>query len=377
MDLSKDVVLKENYTFLVADAGGQITGGEHGLYDRDTRFLSSYAWHLGEGFETLLAHTPRPDLFEAHYALIKGPSQVLGIRRQVQLKAGRMVDTLSVENSSLEAHTFSLELAVGGDFVDMFEARGWEGLERPPINLESTNQAYRLCYRAEDGLEVAALLEPSQAPDVAKDGVLAFGFTLAPKETRTLTFTTTLQSVDEDHPGPAYDDWLRGFKLPERTLSQRHQEVLTQAQQDLRALLLFTEHGPVPAAGIPWFVAPFGRDSLLTAIMMLPSHPEVAEGTLRYLAAHQGQGRSTAQAEVPEKMLYDTRAESPRQDHARVAPRRAVAYRSRSLRSLLRHGRRDRAVRYGDARVVAAHRAVSRHHRVETQLGSRPNLDEA
>ena len=314
MDLSKDVVLKENYTFLVADAAGQVTGGEHGLYDRDTRFLNRYSWSLGEAVQALVMHTPRPDILEAHYALIEGPSQVLGIRRLLKLEAGRMTDTLSVENSSLEPGTLTLELALGSDFVDMFEARGWEGLERPPINLESTGKAYRLCYRAEDGLEVATLLEPSQAPDAVKDGVLTFGFTLAPKETRTLTLTTTLQSVDKDHPGPAYDDWLSGFKLPEQTLSQRHQEVLTQAQQDLRALLLFTEHGPVPAAGIPWFVAPFGRDSLLTAIMMLPSHPEVAEGTLRYLAAYQGQGGDTAQAtqtEVPEKMHYDTRAEAP------------------------------------------------------------------
>ena len=311
MDLSKDVVLKENYTFLVADAAGQVEGGEHGLYDRDTRFLSRYSWSLGEGVEPLLMHTPRPDTLEAHYALIEGPSQVLGIRRQVQLKAGRMVDTLSVENSSLETRTFTLKLTIASDFVDMFEARGWEGLERPPIDLESTGGAYRLCYRAEDGLEVATLLEPSQAPDTVKDGVLAFGFTLAPKETRTLTLTTTLQSVAKNRTGPAYDDWMSGFVVSERTLSQRHQEVLTQAQEDLRALLLFTEHGPVPAAGIPWFVAPFGRDSLLTATMMLPSHPEVAEGTLRYLAAHQGQTADAPHAEVPEKMHYDTRAEAP------------------------------------------------------------------
>ena len=103
MDLSKDVVLKENYTFLVADAGGQITGGEHGLYNRDTRFLNSYAWRFGEGFETLLAHAPRPDHFEAHYALIKGPSQLVGVGRRLELSARGLLDTLTLENTSLKA----------------------------------------------------------------------------------------------------------------------------------------------------------------------------------------------------------------------------------------------------------------------------------
>ena len=53
MDLSQNVVLKENYTFFVADAGGQVAGGEHGLYNRDTRFLNRYRWSFGDGVQAL------------------------------------------------------------------------------------------------------------------------------------------------------------------------------------------------------------------------------------------------------------------------------------------------------------------------------------
>ena len=309
MDLSKDVVLKENYTFLVADAGGQITGGEHGLYSRDTRFLSSYAWFFGEGFETLLAHTPRPDRFEAHYALIEGPSQLVGVGRRFELSARGLIDTLTLENTGLEARDLRLELSLASDFVDMFEARGWTGVEREPAEFEGDDTRVVLRYEAEDGLSIATKLSFSRpASEVREDGV-SFEVRLEPGERVGLEVKVELENpLETEMPAISYESWRDGFDLEAR--GETHQRVLRQAIDDLRALLLFNERGAVPAAGIPWFVAPFGRDSLLTAIMMLPWHPEITEGTLRFLAAYQG-GEGTTQSEAPGKMLYDTRAEAP------------------------------------------------------------------
>ena len=182
MDLSKDVVLKENYTFLVADAGGQITGGEHGLYNRDTRFLNSYAWRFGEDFETLLAYTPRPDRFEAHYALIDGPSQLVGVGRRLEISARGLADALTLENTGLEAQTLRLELSLASDFVDMFEARGWTKLERAPAEVEKDETHFVLRYEAGDGLEVATKLSFSRpASEVQEDGV-TFAVSLEPGE---------------------------------------------------------------------------------------------------------------------------------------------------------------------------------------------------
>ncbi len=305
MDLSKNVVLKENYTFFVADAAGQVVGGEHGLYNRDTRFLNRYSWSLGEGVQALVMHTPRPDTLEAHYALIEGPSQVLGIQRRLVLGAGGLTDRLELENTGPEPRTVTLNLTVGGDFADMFEARGWDSLERAPTPLTQEGEAFALRYQARDGAELATMLHPSQTPTLA-EGELAFAFTLASKEKRQLDVTVTLQALGEDRPGTDYEAWLEGFgPLPE--LSERYQEVLVQAQQDLRALLLFTEHGPFLAAGIPWYVAAFGRDALLAASMLLPHHPVVAGGVLRYLAAHQGRKHDAFTAEAPGKIMHELR----------------------------------------------------------------------
>lgn len=306
-DLTKDVVLKENYTFFVGDAAGQIRGAEHGLYDRDTRFLSRYAWTFGGGFETLLIHPERPDRFSAHYALIEGPSQIVGVRRRLTLCAGGFVDHLELENSSLEPRTLTLELGVGSDFADMFEARGWEHLERPPITLQGDARTYTLRHTAQDGQAVGLTLTLSQTPQRVAEGTLVFEVELPPQAKHELKLSGTLETPYENHSGVPYDAWLEGFDPPTHSLSERHREVLLQARQDLRALLLFTEHGPYLAAGVPWYVAAFGRDALLAAAMLLPHHPEVAEGVLRYLAAHQGREFNVRRAEEPGKIMHELR----------------------------------------------------------------------
>ncbi len=306
MDFSKNVVLKENYTFLVADAAGQIAGGEHGVYNRDTRFLNRYNWSLGEEVQALLIHTPRPDTLSAHYAHIEGPSQVLGIQRRLKIRADGFEDILELQNTGSESRSVTLRLSIATDFADMFEARGWDELERAPVHLTQENGTFALRYTAQDGVETATFLELSRLPDEVVGETLVFSLELAPKETHTLSVSVTLQTLGEDRPGMDYETWLGGFPVSEM-LSQRHQEVVTQAQEDLRALLLFTEHGPYLAAGIPWYVAAFGRDALLAASMLLPHRPEVAEGVLRYLAAYQGKKQAAITAEAPGKIMHELR----------------------------------------------------------------------
>ena len=103
MDLSKNTVLKENYSFFVGDANGFLTGGEHGLYNRDTRFLNRYAWNFGDNFQTLFTHDERPDRLELHHANLDNHHQLLAIKRHLLLSDTKFTDTLTVENTSLEA----------------------------------------------------------------------------------------------------------------------------------------------------------------------------------------------------------------------------------------------------------------------------------
>src|SRR5437879_8702213 len=83
--------------------------------------------------------------------------------------------------------------------------------------------------------------------------------------------------------------------------------LLRRSQMDLRILLEEFDSGLFPMAGIPWFSAPFGRDALIASIQTLMLNPEVARGTLRYLAQHQGQELDPTREEEPGKILHEAR----------------------------------------------------------------------
>lgn len=309
MDLSKNTVLKENYTFYVADENGHITteSSERGLFNRDTRFLKRYEWTMDKPLQTLVTHYPLPDRFEAHYAYIEGPSQVVGIRRTLELTPLFLRDVLLIENTSMEVQEVKLELHYGSDFSDLFEARGWYKLQRSNISVQTSVDSAKLSYVAEDGLEVGATLRfLQQASEVTATRAI-FLLTLPPAQSYTLAVEVEIHHPQERNlPSPyTYPEWRERVKV--KLENGLHQRVLERAIEDLRALLLFTKDGPMPAAGIPWYVTAFGRDSLLTSYMMLPFYPEIAKGTLRYLAARQGRKHDPYHAEAPGKILHEVR----------------------------------------------------------------------
>jgi hypothetical protein len=307
MDFTRNIVLKEHYAFFVGDAEGRVTGGEHGLYDRDTRFLSRYTWRwrTGDGatFQTLVADSPRPDTVHVHHARIAGPSQLLAVRRTLRARADGLDDELVVENTSLERQALSIELDVASDFADLFEARGWHPIERAPATVQLGTTWLQLDQTASDGIAQTVRLDFDPLAAARPDGA-DWQLSLAPGERVSLRSRVTLRSplAEPPHDPITYDDWRRGFALrPDARRSLRR------AIDDLRGLLLFTPEGPISAAGLPWFVAAFGRDSLLTAHMLLPTHSDVAAGTLRYLARHQGRKHDRFRAEQPGKIMHELR----------------------------------------------------------------------
>ena len=305
MDFSKNTVLKENYTFLVLDAEGRAAGAERGLYSRDTRFLHRYAWSFSPPLQTLLLDASTPYRLHSHQALLGHHQQYLAARRELQLAAGGFDDELDLEVTGGEPRTLSLELEFGADFADLFEVRGWGSRERRvETSLEEDGVEFR--YRATDGHAFASRLRFSRQPDYLGHDSARFDLELEPGERWQLTVSVELEStLTGDRAGPSYAAWRDEFA--DLTVAPVGRAIARRAVDDLRALLLFTEEGPVPAAGIPWYVAAFGRDALLTAAMLLPRAPQVAEGTLRYLARHQGERADGYRAEAPGKIMHELR----------------------------------------------------------------------
>src|SRR5690606_39197555 len=131
-----------------------------------------------------------------------------------------------------------------------------------------------LRHRASDGVEQGvevrfAGLEPRLSASGPGAATAEFSVTLQPGEVRTIEVSVALRNpLDRAPNGPfTYQAWRQSFDalLASDIACGPHRAGLERAIDDLRGLLLFTPEGPVPAAGIPWFVAAFGRDALLTA----------------------------------------------------------------------------------------------------------------
>lgn len=299
----ENTVISENYTFFTGDAQGQVTGGEYGLYNRDTRVLSRYTWTFPEGTQTLQVHSPRPDKLQLRYGMLDKHRQLVGVARNLHIGDGCLNDELKLENQLLEPQMVKLELDLDADFADLFEVRGWPGMERE-VARDITAEGMNFSYTATDGLDLTTTVSFSQKFEL-RDDQLVFTLELPPKGEMTLGVKIEVENpLEIGAVNPvSYEAWRENFTSP----SKGHGVVLARAVDDLRALMLFDEAGMIPAAGLPWFAAAFGRDSLLTAHLLLPYAPEVAVGTLRYLARHQATQMDDFRAAQPGKILHERR----------------------------------------------------------------------
>jgi len=119
------------------------------------------------------------------------------------------------------------------------------------------------------------------------------------------------RSHPAEHTSPALRlrEWRR--RSPDvRTADRNLAAALSRSVEDIGALRIVDPDHPeraVVAAGAPWFMALFGRDSLLSSWMLLPVDTGLAVGTLQTLAAHQGRIADPVSEEEPGRILHEMR----------------------------------------------------------------------
>jgi len=306
MNTVKNLVMKENFAFWVSDEEGDIRGGEHGFYCYDTRYLNEYTWEWGGGFMLLLSHNELPDRVILQYARIENERQTAGIRREIFLGESGFREVLTI--TANEDCDISLSLKAGTDFRDVFEVRNYcEGMERViQTSRSGGRRIFRYSGLGEDRYE--SELSFSGEPAEREEGVF-YHLSMKKGEERIIRVSLTCRHPDHiPSEGMTYEAWRKSFPVEySREADTPDRIVLRQAVDDLRALLLHMPTGPYPSAGIPWFVTAFGRDALITALMLLPYQEETAAGVLRFLSRHQGKEINPRKGEEPGKILHEIR----------------------------------------------------------------------
>lgn len=157
-----------------------------------------------------------------------------------------------------------------------------------------------LVLEARGGIALAEVVGEALGEPVAEAG--------AAEAAAALALFTPVPRVRDDEAGAAYRAWWRGATEVESD-NELFNLTLQRSTTDLRLLV---NEGPGRrewhlAAGIPWFVTLFGRDSIITALQVLAFRPQIAYATLDVLAARQATTLDPERDAEPGKILHELR----------------------------------------------------------------------
>jgi glycogen debranching enzyme len=323
------VLSRGNVFSVTVPIGNIVPAGarELGVFHQDTRHLSYYELRLpGEptllSSETDSAVTAQIDVTTTDRergGLLDEPINFLHLRRK-QVLDEEFLDQLVLTNYLSRAVELELELRFGADFADLFEVRGAKRRRRGRMR-EPRVEADRveLGYRGVDGETYVTLVRFSPAPHLLEADRAVFRIRLDPGESRVQEICVTPWRGDGSllRPLVPYDKrtqraWREAaeFKAACTRVHADHQvyqRALDRAHDDIHALRILHEGRWIVGAGIPWFAAPFGRDSLITSAQVLLLRPALAVETLRFLAAWQGTRDDPEREEEPGKIFHELR----------------------------------------------------------------------
>jgi glycogen debranching enzyme len=332
------VTLLDGTTFCISEASGDVRqGGAQGLFVRDTRLIDRLELSInGHAPEPLSpqAREPFAGTFLSRMPPLPGlaDSTMLVARRRV-LNDG-LSEEITLRNMSTEPLPVTLRIGISGDFADVFEVKQGRAHQDPAavdgMTVGVEDDAIMLSRQVGTSLRGARVsgARPAGAElEVSASHLTWHAVVPAHGAWRTaLQITPSLNGKDlieyrmpahpngerpsaADGPEERLADWRRQSPLVMAS-DPRLASVFAASTEDLGSLRIFDpEHADrmVVAAGAPWFMTIFGRDSLLTSWMLLPLDASLALGTMRTLAGLQGTKVNPDTEEEPGKILHEMR----------------------------------------------------------------------
>jgi glycogen debranching enzyme len=317
----------EGSTFLLSDPRGDVLPGSvAGLYHEDTRHLHRFVLTVNGATPTVLT-SREVDYYSATFFTtnpdVDGiPAKSLTIRRHRFVGDG-LRETIRVRNHLREPVELELRLSCGADFADLFEVKGKEFRKAGTASSHHDPEGSLLDFRYEhDAFRAATKIRSSVAARVEGDD-LVWALRIEPLE-EWHTGVEVVLHVDQEVMEPTHDTFGEPERQATRVLRKWQDEVpqvaagndivwhvIEKSVVDLASLRLMACVGgnefSLPAAGLPWFMAIFGRDTLITSYQSMWVGPDLARGALTALAGFQGTEVNDFKDEEPGKILHEIR----------------------------------------------------------------------
>lgn len=349
------LTVKDDDLFLVTDTLGNISGcslndgnPSMGLFCCDTRFLSRLELQIDGHSPVLLSSTAEKGFSLS--ILCTNPriedglkADTVGIRRELVLN-GALFEELEVSNYSTSSVSFELSISFDADFADLFEVRGYDRDKRgrllrlvEPTPEEGTStgdgisapqpfvqkeQSLSLAYQGVDNLVMESRIQfQYRQPDYFKGYTAVWRLELASHETQKLGYRANLLTNNQPSSTVGAAFTLVQAKAGEMMEEQNWVQQITRIRSDKGTFNHIIERGEqdmyllrqsfgkykTVSAGVPWFSALFGRDSIITASQTLMLNPQIAKETLFLLASYQGKTDDEWREEEPGKILHELR----------------------------------------------------------------------
>lgn len=323
--------LKYGDLFVVLDSLGQIgtiPDTAEGVFFEDTRFLSRLELRIEQERPLLLSseqHADKsglsvdltnPDILLPDGERLRRDS--IFIDRTIVTWSGTLYERMSLKNFGDTGTQFRLDVIFDADFRDLFEIRGVHRSSRGKL----TSTAYQpdrvtFSYQGRDGISRATDIVFSPPPQRLTERMASFAVNLEPGGQTTILSTFACRTEAASKPVSffiAYRESRRArlaatFGIA--TVSSRNEhfnDIVCRATSDIYTLVTQTSHGPYPYAGIPWFNTFFGRDGIITALLLLWMDPSIAYGVLNNLAHTQARDFDSVADSQPGKIIHEMRA---------------------------------------------------------------------
>jgi glycogen debranching enzyme len=341
------VTVNHGYAFVLSEPDGSITAHtEQGIYSHDTRYVSSYEY-FADGQPWILQNSGAVAYFAFRACLVNPriiteygeiEQGVVGLLFDRAVREGIHED-FELHNYGMRRVRFNLEIAPRTDFADIFEVKARRVIRKGNVTTDWNPKTSELtsAYQHEGfSRSFRFRIRSNSSPAVYANGRINFYIDLEPGASWHTCCEHDFIEPERTWRSPrrccyGIERWdnvaeLNSWKRVTTSITTANEDIyrlFKQSVEDMGALRLplprSTEREFVPAAGVPWFVTVFGRDSLIVSLQNMIVFPDFARGALdvlgRLQAVELDDFRDAQPGKIPHEMRYGELAELKRIPH--------------------------------------------------------------